>query len=61
VAGLLGKHQRGELDPGQQIVVTLTGNGLKDIDTALSQRAPVQAEIVAPDVQQVALASGLRG
>jgi threonine synthase len=59
VAGLLAKHQRGELDPGQQIVITLTGNGLKDIDTALSQRAPVSAEVVAPDVQLVAVASGL--
>lgn len=59
VAGLLARHQRGELDPGQQIVVTVTGNGLKDIDTALAQRAPLHTEVVAPAVQQVALASGL--
>jgi threonine synthase len=59
VAGLLAKHQRGEIDRGQQIVITVTGNGLKDIDTALSQRSPVHADVVAPEVQQVAQASGL--
>lgn len=59
VAGLLARHERGELDPGQQIVVTVTGHGLKDIDTALSARTPVQTEVVAPDVHQVARASGL--
>ena len=36
VAGLLAEHARGRLDPGQRVVVTLTGNGLKDPDTALS-------------------------
>ncbi|MBA3528027.1 MAG: threonine synthase [Propionibacteriaceae bacterium] len=61
VAGLLAKHQRGEIDTGQQIVITLTGNGLKDVDTALSQRAPVQAEVVPADVRHVAMASGLLG
>ena len=30
------RRRRGEVDPGQQIVVTVTGHGLKDIDTALS-------------------------
>jgi threonine synthase len=61
VAGLLAKHRRGEIDAGQQIVVTLTGNGLKDIDTALSQRHAPPTEVVRPDVQRVALASGLTG
>ncbi|MET0692636.1 MAG: threonine synthase [Propionibacteriaceae bacterium] len=59
VAGLLAKHQRGELDSGQQIVITVTGNGLKDVDTALSQRAPLHTAVVEPDVEHVALASGL--
>ena len=59
VAGLLAKHQRGEIDPGQQIVITVTGNGLKDVDTALSQRSPLHAEVVEADVQHVARASGL--
>ena len=51
------KHERGELDSGQQIVVTVTGHGLKDIDTALSGRGPVQAEVVAgrPDGDRVGL------
>jgi threonine synthase len=59
VAGLLAKQQRGEIERGLQIVITVTGNGLKDIDTALSQRTPVHADVVEPDVQQVAQASGL--
>jgi threonine synthase len=59
VAGLLARHQRGELDAGQRIVVTLTGNGLKDIDTALAERKPLRAEVVQPDVRHVARASGL--
>jgi threonine synthase len=37
VAGLLQCHQQGELDPGQLVVCTVTGNGLKDIETALSR------------------------
>ena len=35
VAGLIKKHAAGELDPGQLIVCTLTGNGLKDPQWAL--------------------------
>jgi len=35
VAGLLKKHRSGQLDPGQTIVCTLTGNGLKDPQWAL--------------------------
>ena len=38
VAGLRRPAERGEVDRGQQIVVTVTGHGLKDIDTALSAR-----------------------
>ncbi len=37
VAGLLQCHDRGELSPGQLVVCTVTGNGLKDTETALSQ------------------------
>jgi threonine synthase len=36
VAGLLAKHAAGELDPGQTIVCTVTGNGLKDPQWAIS-------------------------
>jgi len=35
VAGLVKMHGAGELDPGQTIVCTLTGNGLKDTQWAL--------------------------
>ncbi|MFI5912990.1 threonine synthase [Dactylosporangium sp. NPDC051541] len=34
VAGLLARHAAGDVEPGQRIVVTLTGNGLKDPDAA---------------------------
>jgi threonine synthase len=59
VAGLIHKHQRGELDPGQQIVVTVTGHGLKDVDTALASRGPVHAEVVSPDLLAIASVCGL--
>lgn len=36
VAGLLQSHQAGLVDPGQTIVMTVTGHGLKDVDTALT-------------------------
>jgi threonine synthase len=36
VAGLLQQHERGLLDPGQTVVCTLTGNGLKDVQWALA-------------------------
>ncbi|NUO60329.1 MAG: threonine synthase [Hamadaea sp.] len=35
VAGLLRQHANGDLAEGQRVVVTLTGNGLKDPDAAL--------------------------
>ncbi|MFP5370663.1 MAG: threonine synthase [Actinomycetes bacterium] len=36
VAGLLKVHAAGELEPGQRVVCTVTGNGLKDPDWAIS-------------------------
>ena len=36
VAGLLQMHAQGKLDPGQTVVCTLTGNGLKDPQWALA-------------------------
>jgi threonine synthase len=36
VAGLLKKHREGLLDPGQTVVCTVTGNGLKDPDWAIA-------------------------
>jgi threonine synthase len=36
VAGLLQAHEQGLIDPGQRIVCTVTGNGLKDPDWAVA-------------------------
>ncbi|MFC4012068.1 threonine synthase [Nonomuraea purpurea] len=35
VAGLLDRHARGDLEPGLRIVITLSGNGLKDLDASM--------------------------
>jgi threonine synthase len=57
VAGIIKKHAAGQLDPGQTIVCTLTGNGLKDPQWALEGAAdPV---IVPVDVHAAANALGL--
>ncbi|HKH55516.1 MAG TPA: threonine synthase [Propionibacteriaceae bacterium] len=61
VAGLLAKHERGEVESGQQIVITLTGNGLKDVDTALSSRTPLQSLVVGARLAEVAHACGFGG
>lgn len=58
VAGLLKLHAEGRVPSGQRIVITVTGNGLKDIDTALSGRN-WEAEVLEADVYQVAQACGL--
>ena len=60
VAGLLAKHERGEVEPGTQIAVTLSGHGLKDVDTALSQRGPLHSDVVPPRLEPVARACGVR-
>jgi len=46
VAGLLQLHRAGKLTPGETVVCVLTGNGLKDPDSAI--------ELAAGDVQVVA-------
>jgi threonine synthase len=57
VAGLIKKHAAGQLDPGQRIVATLTGNGLKDPQWALEN---AQEPVVIPvDVAAAARALGL--
>ncbi|MEZ5159082.1 MAG: pyridoxal-phosphate dependent enzyme, partial [Candidatus Nanopelagicales bacterium] len=49
VAGLLARHAEGHLDPGQSIVCTVTGNGLKDPQWAISGAPqPVRIAIDAP-------------
>ncbi len=59
VAGLVSRQRRGLVDPGQVIVVTVTGHGLKDVDTALSTFDDLVDTVVAPDTEAVARAAGL--
>jgi threonine synthase len=40
-------------------VVTVTGHGLKDVDTALQARGPVQADVVSAELGAVAAVCGL--
>ena len=49
----------GEIESGLQIVITVTGHGLKDIDTALSRVGPVHAEVVTADLLAIASVCGL--
>jgi len=58
VAGLLQCHRQGELDPGQLVVCTVTGNGLKDTETALSGLT-VRTTTVPADAGAAADALGL--
>lgn len=58
VAGLLKQHAAGRVPAGKRIVITVTGNGLKDIDTALAGRS-WESEVLEADVYQVAQACGL--
>jgi threonine synthase len=59
VAGLLQCQARGELDPGLTVVCTVTGNGLKDTETALAG-LEVRSDTVAADSAAAAAALGLR-
>jgi threonine synthase len=57
VAGLLKRHDSGLLEPGQRVVCTVTGHGLKDPDWAISG-APKSVPIPA-DADVAARALGL--
>jgi threonine synthase len=59
VAGLLQEVSRGTSYAGQQLVVTVTGHGLKDIDTALSTFTDLVDTVVGTDVAEAAEAAGL--
>lgn len=55
VAGLIQAKERGQLDAGQKIVVTVTGNGLKDVQWALEGAenpisVPVNAALAAKEL-----------
>ena len=53
VAGLLQQVDRGQVDPGQTIVCTLTGNGLKDVQIVLDS-APAPTVIDADPAAAIA-------
>jgi threonine synthase len=49
----------GEVEAGQTIAITVTGHGLKDIDTALSGFTDLVDTVVDADVESAARAAGL--
>jgi threonine synthase len=57
VAGLLAARAEGLLDAGERVVCTVTGNGLKDPDWAISGAA--KPETIPPTVEGAARALGL--
>lgn len=59
VAGLLKQHAAGALDPGQRVVCTLTGHGLKDTQWALA--GADEPVIVPVDAAAAARELGLEG
>jgi threonine synthase len=61
VAGLLARHAAGGLEPGQRVVCTVTGHGLKDPQWALrgEDGEPVQPVRVPVDAVSAAGALGL--
>ena len=59
VAGLLIEHAEGADLRGKSVVVTVTGHGLKDIDTALSTFTDLVDTVVDADVDSAARAAGL--
>ena len=58
IAGLLKSSEAGTLPTGKTITITVTGNGLKDIDTAMLGR-DIVAEVLPADVDIVATSLGL--
>ena len=58
VAGLLQQAERGQVPAGATIVITVTGNGLKDTDTALTQH-DLTPTVVPVDIAAAAEAIGL--
>lgn len=59
VAGLLALGAAGRVESGQVVVVTVTGHGLKDVDTALAHKGELPAIVVDPDPHSAARAAGL--
>jgi threonine synthase len=63
VAGLLKRHAAGQLAPGQRVVITVTGHGLKDPQWALrgADGGDVEPVRVPVDAMSAAAALGLLG
>lgn len=59
VAGLLAAARAGEVPAGKTITVTVTGHGLKDIDTPLAHRDLGDPLVIDFDVTQAAAVAGL--
>lgn len=59
VAGLLAAKAAGRLDGGLTVVITVTGHGLKDIDTALAYALPAESPVTPADTDAVARVAGL--
>jgi threonine synthase len=61
VAGLVRRQAAGLVEPGSTIAITVTGHGLKDIDTPLQHRGMPVDVVVDKDTNQAATAAGLGG
>lgn len=59
VAGLLKAHAAGDVASGLTISITVTGNGLKDVDTPLSRLGDLTPTVIDADVHAAAGAAGL--
>jgi threonine synthase len=59
VAGRVAAQAAGRVDPGQTIVCTLTGHGLKDTQWALAKAT--DPTVIPVDVAAAARALGLEG
>jgi threonine synthase len=60
IAGLLADVEQGVSYAGNTVVVTVTGHGLKDIDTALSTFTGLVDTVIDSEVDAAAEAAGLR-
>lgn len=59
VAGLVAAAQAGQVPQGKTITITVTGHGLKDIETAMSGADTVVDSVLDADVRAVAEVAGL--
>jgi threonine synthase len=51
VAGVKTAREQGIIEPGESVVVVVTGNGLKDTESAM--RAAGEVDFIAPDIDDV--------